>query len=183
MIQFNLYLQSAIVADQCLVETFVYLTQAFFEESETKNQLDMLSRIINTLVSLANLSKNNFDTLSTKTCQYSAKLLKKTDQALATVMCFHLFYPAAIANPSVSNVEKSAECLEWSLKIVNTCMPDKQIPLLVEILNTYVYHFFSNNTRVDMNFVNKIIEMIDKGIVEYAAPVLEEGQKESMMIF
>lgn len=38
------------------------------------------------------LSAENYDTLATNVTQYSAKLLKKSDQCLSVLQCTHLFF-------------------------------------------------------------------------------------------
>jgi vacuolar protein sorting-associated protein 35 len=93
----QLYLQAALCADRCDMEKIVYelLSQAFliFEDEDSKVQLDYLYLIVNTLQSMKHISEGNYDTLSTKTCQYSSKLLRKPDQCRAAFTCSHLFWP------------------------------------------------------------------------------------------
>ncbi|KAL9655021.1 hypothetical protein ABK040_008805 [Willaertia magna] len=163
----RLYLQSAICADQCKLETLVYelLSQAFmlYEEEDSKIQLDFLILIINTMRQLKNIGEENYDTLSTKTCQYSAKLLRKPDQCKAACMCSNLFWPMP-EDSKLQNASKALECLQWSLKIVKACMPDQQIPLFVEILNLYLYQFHTENEKVTADYLNGLIDLINSNI-------------------
>lgn len=94
----KLYLQSSMCADFCGLDKIVYelMSQAFmlYEEEDSKVQLDHLTLIINTLINLKNIDEKNFEILSTKTCQYSAKLLRKQEQCKAAFLCSHLFWPS-----------------------------------------------------------------------------------------
>jgi vacuolar protein sorting-associated protein 35 len=93
----QLYLQAALCADRCDMEKVVYelLSQAFmlYEEEDSKVQLDYLYLIVNALQSMRHITEGNYDTLTTKTCQYSSKLLRKPDQCRAAFTCSHLFWP------------------------------------------------------------------------------------------
>ncbi|KAG2393890.1 hypothetical protein C9374_003654 [Naegleria lovaniensis] len=163
----RLYLQSAICADQCNLETLVYelLSQAFmlYEEQDSKSQLEYFILIVNSLRQMKNVGEENYDTLSTKTCQYSSKLLRKPDQCKAAFLCSNLFWPMS-HNEKLQNSDKALECMKWSLKIVNSCMADQQIPLFVEILNTYLHQFCSDNEKVTVDYLNGLIELINSNI-------------------
>ena len=69
--------------------------------SDSKDQLNSLELMIGTLINCSNLSTENYDTLITKTTQYSAKLLKKTDQGHMVAVCGHLFWRM---EPNVNNI-------------------------------------------------------------------------------
>lgn len=148
----RLYLQCAMVADVCMMEKIAYefLAQAFllYEEeiTDSKSQLALQQLIVGTLGKMANLSEENYDTLSTKTCQYSAKLLKKPDQCRAAHTCSHLFWTPG--TESHMNDDRVLECLQRSLKLADQCMRAQQTPLFVEILNKYLYHFEQENSKV-----------------------------------
>ncbi len=163
----TLYLQAAQCADQCASDQIVYefLTQAFilYEEEDSKIQLNYLTLIINTLQNMRNMTSENYDTLSTKTCQYSSKLLRKPDQCRAAFTCSHLFWPF-LNNEELQNSSKALECLQWSLKIVKACMPAQQIPLFVDILNVYTYHFDRDNDKVTADYINGLIDLIADNI-------------------
>ncbi|KAL0488764.1 vacuolar protein sorting protein VPS35 [Acrasis kona] len=168
----QLYLQSALCADRCELDKIVYelLSQAFmlYEEEDSKVQLDYLHLIINTLQGMKHISEDNYNTLSTKTCQYSSKLLRKPDQCRAVLMCSHLFWPM-VDNKELQNSSKALECLQWSLKIVKSCLSNQQILLFVEILNVYAHHFDKKNDKVTTEYLNGMIDLIFTNI-----PNLEE---------
>ncbi|KAJ0396104.1 hypothetical protein ATCC90586_005304 [Pythium insidiosum] len=54
-----------------------------------------LELMITSVRATANLSASNYEVLATKTTQYAAKLLKKTDQVSMVLNCAHLFWAAA----------------------------------------------------------------------------------------
>ncbi|GLE06736.1 hypothetical protein PINS_up016221 [Pythium insidiosum] len=93
----NLFLQSALVADSCVLEAIAYefITQAFivYEDQLThsRDQWQALELMITSVRATANLSPSNYEVLATKTTQYAAKLLKKTDQTSMVLSCAHLF--------------------------------------------------------------------------------------------
>lgn len=43
-------------------------------------------------------------------------------------------------------------------------MSNQQIPLFVEILNVYLYHFDKNNEKVTFDYLNGLIELINTNI-------------------
>eukprot|EP01027_Heterolobosea_sp_BB2_P019881 GEZU01028019.1.p1 GENE.GEZU01028019.1~~GEZU01028019.1.p1 ORF type:complete len:796 (-),score=288.15 GEZU01028019.1:122-2509(-) len=163
----KLYLQAAQTADKCNLEKIVYelMSQAFIlyeeEVSDTKVQLSLLTQMIATLQTLANVGEENYDTLATKACQYSSKLLRKTDQCRAAFLCSHLFWQQ---EEEFRNSSKVLECLQRSLKIVESCMASQQIPLFVEILNKYLYHFDEHNEKVTIKYLNSLIDLINSNI-------------------
>ncbi|KAL0489745.1 vacuolar protein sorting protein VPS35 [Acrasis kona] len=171
----QLYLQSALCADRCDLEKIVYelLSQAFmlYEEEDSKVQLEYLHLIINALQGMKHISEENYNTLSTKTCQYSSKLLRKPDQCRAVLMCSHLFWPM-FENKELQNSSKALECLQWSLKIVKSCLSNQQILLFVEILNVYAHHFDKKNDKVTAEYLNGMIDLIFTNI-----PNLEETEE------
>ena len=160
----KLYLQCAIAADKCKLEKVVYelMSQAFmiYEEeiTDTKQQLGYLTQIITTLQSLVNVGADNYDTLSTKSCQYSSKLLRKTDQCIAAFTCSHLFWPVW---EDMCDSAKVLECLQRSLKIVDSCMSSQQQPLFVEILNKYLYHFDQHNEMITVKYLKRLKHLIE----------------------
>lgn len=94
----NLFLQCALVADGCNLEAIAYefITQAFivYEDQITnsREQVKALELMVSSLRATNNLSNANYDVLSAKTTQYSARLLKKSEQAGMVIKCAHLFW-------------------------------------------------------------------------------------------
>lgn len=167
----RLYLDSALAADRCGLSRIVYelMSQAFllYEEeiSDSKIQLQFLVQIVATLERLRGLGED-YDTLSTRACQYSSRLLRKPDQCRAAFTCAHLFWPQGEGEDTsvLRNGGKVLECLQRSVKIVESCMGSQQIPLFVEILNKYLYHFDEHNDKIHSKYINGIIDLINKNI-------------------
>ena len=163
---FKLFLQTVLCANRCENTTALYncISEAFilYEEEESKLQPKLLIELINTIL-IVNISSEHFETLSTKLCQYSAKLLRKSDQSKCGALCSILFFP----KKSDVSTEKSIECLKWSLGIIKSCMENEQIPLFVEVLNIYLYHFNLKNDHLSSDLINKIISIINDRISEY----------------
>jgi vacuolar protein sorting-associated protein 35 len=94
----SLFLQCALVADRCDFEAIAYefITQAFivYEDQITnsREQWKALELMVSSVRATTHLSSANYEVLATKTTQYAAKLLKKTDQAAMVLNCAHLFW-------------------------------------------------------------------------------------------
>ena len=74
-----------------------------------------------TLQGCNNLGVENYDTLIKKTTQYSAKLLKKSDQCRMVQLCAHLFWSRPVEGDSKEGEEaptrpsddkRALECLQ-----------------------------------------------------------------------
>jgi len=167
----RLYLQTGAVADHCQLEdqTYEAISQSMvlYEEqiADSRLQIQILTVIIGTLQSLKNISEANYDPLSTKACQYSSKLLKKPDQCQAAFMCSHLFW----ARDELKDGNKVLECLQRSLKIVDSCAAVQQINLFVLILNEYLYYFNANNDKVTVKYLSVLMALIDTHSVSKSA--------------
>lgn len=94
----NLFLQCALVSDDCKFEAIAYefITQAFivYEDQIThsREQWKALELMVTSLRATRNLSSANYEVLATKTTQHAAKLLKKHEQAAMVLNCAHLFW-------------------------------------------------------------------------------------------
>ena len=101
----RLHLLAAQVADACGEESEAYdfMTGAFtcYEEdiSDSRAQLAAVTLASATLHHTRDFSAENYDTLATKATQYSARLLKKPDQARAIARASFLFCTSAIHAP------------------------------------------------------------------------------------
>ena len=62
-------------------------------------------------VQMSGLGEDNYETLSTKTTQYSAKLLKKPDQCRAVARASYMFWSKAGEEP-FRNAKRVLECLQ-----------------------------------------------------------------------
>ena len=98
LVSLQLFLQCALVADYCRFEAIAYefFTQAFIlyedEISDSKLQISALNCMIGVLLKCKHILEENYDILVTKTTQYAAKLLKKSDQCHMILKCSHLFW-------------------------------------------------------------------------------------------
>eukprot|EP00958_Prasinococcus_capsulatus_P018768 scaffold2229_cov413-Prasinococcus_capsulatus_cf.AAC.13 len=92
----------------------------------------------------------NWRDLPPQATQYSATLLKKTDQCRAVCTCSHLFYSQE-DDGAMNNSDSLIACLKRSLKIANNAQQNAShlrsrnttsyISLFVEVLNYYLYFF------------------------------------------
>lgn len=182
----SLQLISAHAANNCKMDSTVYefMSQALvlYEELESKIQPTFLVQIINTLTQLSALDEENFSVLSKRTCVFATKLLMKPDQCRATLHCSHLFWPLE-AHAEVANPEKALECLQWSVRVVKSCMKEQQVPLFLEILNAYLYHFEKNNDKVTVDNLNKLLELLTTNIPKVDADSVVEETGVPMSVY
>merc|ERR1719326_2105333 len=125
-IALQLWLAAAVVADQVDSEKpgdfegicYEFLTQGLicFEEeiSESSKQYQGIFQLVGTLTNISCLDEENFDTISQKIVQHSARLLKKPMQCRAIAACSQLFWCSAR-----SDGKKVLECLQKCLKITD----------------------------------------------------------------
>jgi vacuolar protein sorting-associated protein 35 len=101
----KLYLHTALAADNYAALchqaefgpiTYELLSQGFilYEEEigDTKQQSRNIKPMIGTLLACQSLTKAEYENFTPKAAQYSAKLLKKSDQCQMVALCAHLFY-------------------------------------------------------------------------------------------
>ncbi|GLD96807.1 hypothetical protein PINS_up005490 [Pythium insidiosum] len=168
----NLFLQSALVADSCVLEAIAYefITQAFivYEDQLThsRDQWQALELMITSVRATANLSPSNYEVLATKTTQYAAKLLKKTDQTSMVLSCAHLFW-----HPSHQDGKRVLECLQRSLRIADACGSGGsstnggsssivQVPLFLDILESYIYFFEAKTPAVTAQYLQGLLALV-----------------------
>ena len=106
---FNLRLQAAAAANRCALASVLYdrqgdlapiayefMTEAFLtyeaEITDSTAQKNAMIKMIGILLSCECFEKTDYEALITKTTQYAARLLKKTDQCSMVLMCSHLFF-------------------------------------------------------------------------------------------
>lgn len=57
------------------------------------------------------------------------------------------------------------ECLQKALKVADTCMDSSMnVHLFVEILNRYLFYFDHGNEAVQVNYISKLIDLINKNM-------------------
>ena len=107
----KLYFQIANSADRCALAanmsgskegpefsavTYEIMAQAFLlyedEVSDSKAQQRGIVGMVGTLLACRTLELDDYEALITKTAQYAAKLLKKSDQCKMVTLCSHLFF-------------------------------------------------------------------------------------------
>lgn len=181
----KLSLQTGSTADFCKLEDQTYdaIAQAMvlYEEeiTDSKQQIQILTVIIATLQNLRNISVAGYDTLGTKACQYSSKLLKKPDQCQAAFLCSHLFWGCEYRD----DASKVLECLQRSLKIVDGCIVSQQTHLFVLILNQYLHYFAANNNKVTVKYLNVLMELINTNMSKGEEESKPEGPNAPVQVF
>ena len=106
---FSLRLQAAAAANRCAISsklyngngdlapiTYEFMSEAFLtyesEITDSSAQKNAMVKIMGVLLSCHCFDKTDYEALITKTTQYAARLLKKTDQCSMVLMCSHLFF-------------------------------------------------------------------------------------------
>jgi vacuolar protein sorting-associated protein 35 len=177
----RLFLQCAQEANNCRYDTIAYefVTQAFLlyedEISDSKVQEGLISVFVGSLSQMKYLGEEEYDTLITKTTQYSAKLLKKPEQCRAIYRCAHLFWNN---QNGYKDGKRVLECLQRSLKIADVCMQSaNHANLFVEILNEYLYYFAQENEHVVAKYLQGLIDLIK----EHIANMEEATEREAVL--
>jgi hypothetical protein len=126
---FHLYLNAAATADRCSrlalqshgsYHDFPAITYEFFTQAltiydeccstvDSKQQVIFLSALIGTLLVCRCCDTQDYDNLSTKLAQNSARLLSKVDQCKLLLKCAHLFF-SADQNVSEQFLTKFNDC-------------------------------------------------------------------------
>nr|CCC93429.1 putative vacuolar protein sorting-associated protein 35 [Trypanosoma congolense IL3000] len=167
---FYLYLSSASTADVCGLSEIVYdhFVSAFqlyeLSAADMSEQIDMISYVIAQLHAVQSLNEEAYELLSTKVCQYSSKLLRKSDQSRLVALCAHLFWKKSLSEDSSNRV---VECLQRSLKIANhvaSQQPKQQQQLFVELLNLFLHYYAGRAPGVTARHVTGLLDMV-QGIV------------------
>ncbi|EME41680.1 hypothetical protein DOTSEDRAFT_73917 [Dothistroma septosporum NZE10] len=176
----RLFVACGQVASQCESEdvAYEYFAQAFtvYEESisDSKLQFQAICIISGALSGCSErFSRENYDTLITKTALHGSKLLKKPDQCRAVYLASHLWWsvekaekPEGIESKELYRDGKRVlECLQRALRVADACMDTAvSIELFVEILNRYVYYFDQENDAVTTKYLNGLIELIHSNL-------------------
>jgi vacuolar protein sorting-associated protein 35 len=181
----RMFLQCVVAASACgpakELIAYEFMVQAFtlYEDiADSKAQLRAIRLIAGTMDQCAVFGRSNNDTLTTKAAQYSAKLLKKADQARMVFNCSNLFWSSRRAArseamrgdgddeeegaPAVGkNGKRALECLQRALKIADVCMAD-QSQLFVAILNRYLYFFELGLGKITPQHLSGLIALINE---------------------
>ena len=174
----RLFLNAGQIADRCGSEETAYefFVQAFtiYEESitDSKSQFECVLLIVSALQQTRHFSRDNYDTLATKSALHGAKLLKKPDQTRAILAASHLWWASDNQTRDDEDVDtlfrddkRVLECLQKALKIADLCVdPVVSIQLFIEILNQYVYYFERQNSAIAPKFISGLIDLIRQNV-------------------
>ena len=107
--------------------------------------------------------QEEYETFSTKTTLYASRLLKKSDQCKMLSLCANLFWSpdyseesnldllAGPHNITVRHGKRAVEALRRAVKMASECEANfENVPLYVDLLNVYLYHFGMENDAVTL---------------------------------
>mmetsp|Transcript_13212 Transcript_13212/g.15359 ORF Transcript_13212/g.15359 Transcript_13212/m.15359 type:complete len:384 (+) Transcript_13212:1-1152(+) len=195
---FTLRLHSAIAANRCVViaqersstsgdlstVAYEFITEAFLiyerEITDALAQRNAITKMIGILLSCSCFDKNDYEALITKTTQYAARLLKKTDQCSMVLMCSHLFFK--LGENGYQNPQRALECLQRALKIADMCATSNpsNLQLFVDIFDLYVYFFENSNPVITDKFLSGLIALVNEHITTIGSlNSVIQGTKES----
>lgn len=178
-LSFKLYLASATIADQVKAEeiSYEFFAQSFtiYEEaiSDSRLQFQSIVSIAGALQQCRNFTRENYDTLITKTALHGSKLLKKPDQCRSVYLASHLWWGVEISalgeeegvTEFYRDGKRVLECLQRSLRVADACMDSSvSIELFVEILNRCLYYFIHGNESITIKYINGLIELIQTNL-------------------
>eukprot|EP00300_Choanocystis_sp_HF-7_P036362 c5220_g1_i1.p1 GENE.c5220_g1_i1~~c5220_g1_i1.p1 ORF type:complete len:793 (+),score=232.44 c5220_g1_i1:41-2380(+) len=174
-VSLRLFLQAAHAADLCGAETISYefVTQAFstYEDelgADSKAQGAALHLIIATLQQLHSFNEESRDALMTKCAQYSAKLVKRQDQARAVAKVSHLFWGKNETDPK--DTARSLECIKKAFNFATEAVSSSasHVVVMVELLNEELYFFENHNEAIGAKYLSGTISLITNHMQENA---------------
>ena len=155
--------------------------QAFtsYEEdiSDSKAQFAAVTLASATLHHCGSFGADAYDTLATKTTQYSARLLKKPDQCRAVTRAAMLFTSKGGgeggaeggAEGGGADGKRVLECLQRSLKLADACkVSGMHTPLFVEILDVYLYHYHAKCAAVLPSYISSLMQLVEQQLTDDA---------------
>ena len=204
---FSLRLQAATAANRCAIMSvehkdstdfspiaYEFMTEAFLtyeaEITDSSAQKNAMIKMIGILLSCECFETTDYEALITKTTQYAARLLKKTDQCSMVLMCSHLFFKDEVSLTCVINTncaldsylcfnillfllqnvyqnpKRVLECLQRALKLADMCTTASpaNLQLFVDIFEKYVYYFERGNPYISDKFITGLIALINEHI-------------------
>ena len=85
------------VTHELMCQAFLLYESNMSSSLESKKKTAAVSSMIGTLLSCrVGLERDDYESLITKTTQFAAKLVKKTDQCRGVILCSHLFFTGDI---------------------------------------------------------------------------------------
>jgi vacuolar protein sorting-associated protein 35 len=149
---------------------FELLSQAYtvYEEdvTDSKTQPKCIQLMIGTLSVFKSLGKQEYESFVTKTAQFSAKVLKKTDQCELVALCSHLFYPTSGQSEQNRNAQRALECLQRALKLADACTSanPSDVQLFVDLLEIYVHFFEEKNPAIAHAYISGLVDLVKEHI-------------------
>jgi len=147
------------------------LTQAYslyeVQVTEEKAQFRCIQAMCGTLLASRSISKEDYESLITKTAQFSAKVLQKPDQCQLVALCAHLFYPVGSGGEmKYSNAQRALECLQRSLKLADACtsMNAAHLNLFVDLLEHYVFFFEKRNELITHAYITGLVALVKEHV-------------------
>jgi vacuolar protein sorting-associated protein 35 len=143
------------------------LAMTLYEDriTDVKSQCRCITAFSGTILALKSVSKENYESLITRTAQFAAKIASKPEQCQLVALCAHLFYPADNGGQSkYSNPQRALECLQRSLKLADACttVDPACVTLFVELLEHYLYFFEKKNPLITHAYISGLIALINE---------------------
>ncbi len=149
------------VAYEFFTEIFnIYESSILESNVQQKILVDLIGSL---LVSAKCFGQSDYESLITKVTQYSARLVKKTDQCKTVMLCSHLFYSE---ETGYTNSKRALECLQRALKVADACVSasPSNLQLFVDIFDCYLYHFEKHNPAITDRFMSGLITLINEHV-------------------
>lgn len=145
----------------------IRLAMTLYEDriTDAKCQCRCVTSFTGSIIALRAISKENYESLITRTAQFAAKIMLKPEQSRLVALCAHLFYPADSGGQKIySNPQRALECLQRSLKLADACTKTNPIyvSLFVDLLEHYVYFFEKNNPMITHAYISGLIALINE---------------------
>ncbi len=139
----------------------------------------MLNALISSLAAIRTMPEEHYDTLATKLCQYSSRLVHKPDQSRMIMLCSHMFWKKVLSEDSH---KKASECLARALKIADNVPAGLQFGLFAEVLNHYAYYYNAQMPQATSKTVNAVVTM-NKDAIDAAEDKNSEAFKSAKRLF
>lgn len=182
-ITFRLYLVAAQAANVCGFSniTYEFTTQAYYlyetEIADSKAQINAITLMVGHVQNLRILSEEEYETFSTKTTLYASRLLRNADQCRMLSLCANLFWSPEsneenqldlLAGPheiTIRHGKRAVEALRRAVKMASECEANfENVPLYVDLLNVYLYHYGRENEAIDVKWVNALVSLMKDNI-------------------
>jgi vacuolar protein sorting-associated protein 35 len=133
--------------------------------TDPNSQCRCVTTFSGAILALKSTSRENYESLITRTAQFAAKIASKPDQCQLVALCAYLFYPADNGGQSnYSNPQRALECLQRSLKLADACTTANPLyaTLFVDLLEHYVYFFEKKNPMITHAYITGLIALINE---------------------